>query len=158
MTKAGESDWRLHNTRLLLKHYRDLKDRCEAGIYDSRMLDQRTEFEKIEDMMQGRDVDVLLESTYRSVLRTRTLVEDVDRMMECFKRDSSTGDPVAKRRYQVIKARYINKTPASVKDLSQKYSVSTRTIQTDIQVTLAQLSAKYFGIDGIHFCESKSDD
>lgn len=147
-------DWRLHNTKLLLKHYRDLKDRCDSGVYDSRMLDQRTNFEKIEDLMQGRDGDIILDSTYRSIIRTRTLVADVDAMMEAFRRDVANGDEVSQRRYQVIYFAFICNPRMTTRQLSEKFGVSGRTIQTDIKESIEQLSAKYFGSDGIHFLGS----
>ncbi len=149
-------DWKLHNTKLLLKHYRDLKDRCESGVYDSRMLDQRTQFEQIEAMMLGRDDDIILDSTYRSILRTRTLVADVDAMMEAWKKDVEHGDEVARRRYHVIYFAFICNPRMTTGQLSEKYGVSCRTIQTDIREAIEQLSAKYFGSDGIHFLDKKS--
>lgn len=151
-------DWKYHNTKLLLKHYRDLKDRCEKGVYDSRMLDQRTEFEQIEDMMQGRDDDIILDSTYRSILRTRTMVADVNAMMEAFKEDVRKGSPIEKRRYQVIFHMFIAKKRMGTKDLAKRFGCSPRTIQTDCREAIEALSAKYFGADGIHFLSGDSQE
>ncbi len=146
-----KKNWKLHNTRLLLKHYRDLKDRCEKGVYDSRMLDQRTRFEQIEDLMQGRDDDIILDSTYRSILRTRTMLADIEAMMKAYKAEAQRGSDAEKRRVQVIFWFYIAKKRMSTGELAAKFGVSQRQIQMDLREAEAHLSAKYFGVDGMHF-------
>lgn len=151
-----KKDWKLHNTRLLLKHYRDLKDRCNKGVYDSRMLDQRTRFEQIEDLMQGRDDDIILDSTYRSILRTRTMVADIEAMMKAYKADAQRGTDTEKRRVQVIFWFYIAKKRMDTGQLAKKFGVSRRQIQMDLREAEAHLSAKYFGVDGLHFLTEES--
>jgi hypothetical protein len=146
-----KKDWKLHNTKILLKHYRDLKDRCNRGVYDSRMLDQRTRFEQIEDLMQGRDDDLILDSTYRSILRTRTMVADVEAMMKAYKADAQRGSDTDKRRVQVIFWVYIAKKRMDTGQLAEKFGVTRRQIQKDLREAEAHLSAKYFGVDGLHF-------
>ena len=151
-------DWKLHNTRLLLKHYRDLKDRCNKGVYDSRMLDQRTRFEQIEDLMQGRDDEIILDSTYRSILRTRTMVADIEEMMKAYKAEAQRGSDTEKRRAQVIFWFYIAKKRMNTGQLAQKFGVSRRQIQIDLREAEAHLSAKYFGVDGLRFLSGEDAD
>ena len=151
-------DWKLHNTRLLLKHYRDLKDRCNKGVYDSRMLDQRTRFEQIEDLMQGRDDEIILDSTYRSILRTRTMVADIEEMMKAYKAEAQRGSDTEKRRAQVIFWFYIAKKRMNTGQLAQKFGVSRRQIQIDLREAEAHLSAKYFGVDGLRFLSGEVAD
>ena len=151
-------DWKLHNTRLLLKHYRDLKDRCNKGVYDSRMLGQRTRFEQIEDLMQGRDDEIILDSTYRSILRTRTMVADIEEMMKAYKAEAQRGSETEKRRAQVIFWFYIAKKRMNTGQLAQKFGVSRRQIQIDLREAEAHLSAKYFGVDGLRFLSGEVAD
>ena len=56
-----------------------------------------------------------------------------------------------KRRYKIIKALYISKTPMTIAEISKKFSVSKVTVYEDIKIAKERLSSLFFGIDGLKF-------
>ena len=95
-----QRDWRLHNTRLLLKHYRDFKEHCKQGIYDSRMVE--TDEDIMLSLMSVKDDSVFLESVTKSILRTRTLIEHMDNMLSVYKSIAKDEGEVEQRRCKIV--------------------------------------------------------
>ena len=62
-----------------------------------------------------------------------------------------------KRRYKIIKALYISKTPMTIAEISKKFSVSKVTVYEDIKIAKERLSSLFFGIDGLKFFLMKSE-
>ena len=77
-------DRRLHNTRLLLRNYRMLRESCSKAIYQKEHSEKSTE-EVIEDLMSMRASDgVIVNSIKESAERTVIIISHVDRMLDVF--------------------------------------------------------------------------
>lgn len=142
-----QRDWRLHNTRLLLKHYRDFKEHCKQGIYDSRMVE--TDEDIMLSLMSVKDDSVFLESVTKSILRTRTLIEHMDNMLSVYKSIAKDEGEVEQRRYKIVRETYISPKKKTTKELADEMKVSVRTIQIDLKTAEEKLSVLFFGADGI---------
>lgn len=141
-------DRRLHNTELLLRNYRTLKASCENAVYESK---DGEVSEMLEDIMTMKSDKVIVESIRTSAKRTALMVQHIDKMLDVYRIYCSKISDRDKRRYKIIKALYISKTPMKIDEISKKYSVSKVTVYEDIKIAKERLSSLFFGIDGLKF-------
>lgn len=141
-------DRRLHNTELLLRNYRTLKASCENAVYESK---DGEVSEMLEDIMTMKSDKVIVESIRASAKRTALMVQHIDKMLDVYRIYCSKISDRDKRRYKIIKALYISKTPMKIDEISKKYSVSKVTVYEDIKIAKERLSSLFFGIDGLKF-------
>ena len=144
-------DRRLHNTRLLLRNYRMLKESCSKAVYQKEHSEKTTE-EVIEELMSMKASDgVIVNSIKESAERTGIIISHVDRMFDVYRMYCGKYGEKERRQYKVIKFMYITKERLSVAELAKKFSVSRVTIYDDIKIAEEQLSALFFGINGLRF-------
>ena len=137
-------DRRLHNTDLLLRNYRTLKASYENAVYKSK---EGEVTEVLEDIMTMKDDKVIVESIKTSAKRTAIMVQHIDKMLDVYRIYCSKLSEKDKRRYKIIKALYISKTPMTIAEISKKFSVSKVTVYEDIKIAKERLSSLFFGID-----------
>lgn len=141
-------DRRLHNTDLLLRNYRTLKASYENAVYKSK---EGEVTEVLEDIMTMKDDKVIVESIKTSAKRTAIMVQHIDKMLDVYRIYCSKLSEKDKRRYKIVKALYISKTPMTIAEISKKFSVSKVTVYEDIKIAKERLSSLFFGIDGLKF-------
>lgn len=141
-------DRRLHNTRLLLRTYRELREFCSNAVYERTSLKAE---DVMEDIMSMRGDHVIIESIKASAERTMLTVEHVDKMLNVYRICCSQSSPENRRRYKVIKAMFINKEEMKIGEISKKFSVDKSTIYKDVEIAVERLTPLFFGIDGFHF-------
>ena len=146
--RKSEIDRRLHNTDLLLRNYRTLKASYENAVYKSK---EGEVTEVLEDIMTMKDDKVIVESIKTSAKRTAIMVQHIDKMLDVYRIYCSKLSEKDKRRYKIIKALYISKTPMTIAEISKKFSVSKVTVYEDIKIAKERLSSLFFGIDGLKF-------
>ena len=144
-------DRRLHNTRLLLRNYRMLKESCSKAVYQKEHSEKTTE-EVIEELTSMKASDgVIVNSIKESAERTGIIISHVDRMFDVYRMYCGKYGEKERRQYKVIKFMYITKERLSVAELAKKFNVSKVTIYDDIKIAEEQLSALFFGINGLRF-------
>lgn len=144
-------DRRLHNTRLLLRNYRMLKESCTKAVYQKEHSEKSTA-EVIEDLMSMKASDgVIVNSIKESAERTGIIISHVDRMLDVYRMYCGKYSEKEKRQYKVIKSMYITKERSSAAELAKKFGVSKVTIYDDIKTAEERLSALFFGINGLRF-------
>ena len=144
-------DRRLHNTRLLLRNYRMLKESCSKAVYQKEHSEKTTE-EVIEELMSMKASDgVIVNSIKESAERTGIIISHVDRMFDVYRMYCGKYGEKERRQYKVIKFMYITKERLSVAEMAKKFNVSKVTIYDDIKIAEEQLSALFFGINGLRF-------
>ena len=94
---------------------------------------------------------VIVESIKTSAKRTAIMVQHIDKMLDVYRIYCSKLSEKDKRRYKIIKALYISKTPMTIAEISKKFSVSKVTVYEDIKIAKERLSSLFFGIDGLKF-------
>lgn len=139
---------RLHNTRLLLEHYRDLKTHCKEAVYEAE--GEQSESDMIESLMSVKDDTVILESIKRTTQRTQMMISHIDKMMDVFHVMCEKRGDREKRRYHVIYDYYIARNKKSLQRIADEYSVSRVTIYNDLKSAEEELSVFFFGVDGLH--------
>lgn len=148
--KRERADRRLHNTELLLKNYRMFKAHAENAVYSAGEIDE--DAYDIIDLMSDRDTgsDTVVESIKQSVARTVTIVAHIDTMLKIYHAYCSTaGTPEELRRWSVVSGLYIEEPPKTIRQLSNEYFCTERTIYRDVEDACEKIAALIFGIDGV---------
>lgn len=147
--KKERVDRRLHNTKLLLRHYKSFKNHIENAVFEE-IEDARDTLEEIEELMWEPSVtsDMIVESILKNLARTKIIVEHTERMINCY-RDMCKSDPVHIRHFNVIYDMYISEHEYTPAEVAEKYHIDKRTIYKDVNAACKTLSMLLFGIDGI---------
>ena len=138
-------DRRIHNTRLLLRNYRTLKDGCQNAVYE-----KSEDISTILDNIDNLDKDeVIVESIKRTASRTALIISHIDKMLDVHRVFCNKQGEIYRRQHKVIMSMYINKNRKTRAELAEQYGVSTVTIHKDIKDAVERLSALIFGVDGL---------
>ncbi|QQE75706.1 HTH domain-containing protein [Brevibacillus composti] len=142
--QKAKKDWRLRNTKLLLKHYRSFVKHSE-GVKEK--LSALESAEAIEDLYTD---ELAIESIKRSKQRTLAMVQFIQRMMKVYKMMCETsGQTEDMRRYQIIHELYIAEEKRTVEELAEFHKIEPRTVYNDVKNATKTLSVLIFGVDGV---------
>ena len=151
MTK---SDIRLHNTKILLENYRNFKQHSQKSIKSINQLVQHKlqEISKVNidiDFSQKWD-DIYVDSIVKSSAKTAIILKQIDSFIEYYdlKCMSSKREDI-RRRIKVIKMLYINEKEMTYEDIAEKLFINVRTVDNTRKAATRELSALFFGIDGV---------
>lgn len=151
------ADKRLHNTKLLLQNYRMFVIHAGRAVYSSSdVLDELPV--QILGRMMGDDLDddeIYIESIKSSKMRTAIIVKHIQDMLSMYEIFCERSDnEEERRRYRVLKMRYIDDPSINVVEIAEQENVAIRTVYKDLDKAIKRLSALIFGIDGISFDNS----
>lgn len=139
-------DWRLRNTKLLLKHYRSFVSHVEGAREKVTAMDYA---DAMESLYTNR---LALESIKRSRQRTIVMVKFVQKMIGVYQAMCETsGQQEELRRYHIIHAMYISEKKQTVEELAEFHKIEPRTVYNDVKNAVNTLSVLVFGVDGIEF-------
>ncbi|MCD7810437.1 MAG: hypothetical protein LUG91_01090 [Ruminococcus sp.] len=149
-TRKSRYDRRLHNTRLLLKNYRQFRRHAKGAIYNARQVK-----ENAIDILDGLD-DVMFdngsyaEGIKSSQQRTIIILHHIDEMLRFYKIScEQSGKPEEMRRYRTIMAMYIDDEKKTAREIAEMENVEDRTVYKDITAAIKPISALIFGIDSL---------
>jgi len=134
-----DRDWRLRNTKLLLKNYHILKEHCHK-LHD--------EIETYEDSVFDPE-DIEIKSIMASKAKTRRMVWYIDEMLLAYDRYACKAGEAAKRRYEVLVNYYIHPNRKNHDDLGCMLNISDRTVRRDLEDARKEFSIFLFGIFAI---------
>lgn len=137
-------DWRLRNTKLLLRNYRDFVSHSN----DIKLELEKLDSDKVLDSLY--DDDLAIESIKRSKERTLIMVKFIDQMLEIYRIKCERSNKEEEiRRYKTIDMMYISDKEFSAKEIATCHKIDTRTVYRDINEAVKTLSVLVFGVDGI---------
>jgi len=143
------ADRRLHNTKLLLRNYRMLKDNSENSIFGRSQMEESAA-DILCSMMNLYDDEVIVDAIKRSATRTAIMVCHIDTMMGIYKAYCEKSSNILDiRRYEVVHDMYIAEENLTVKEIAQKKNMSKENVYSDLNIALERLSALIFGVDGL---------
>ena len=147
-------DRRLHNTRLLLKNYRMLKEHFQNAVFTF-------EEEQMSDEYKPGDIwkllnksasseEIYIEAICKSATRTMIILQHLDRMLGIYEAfcEKSQMDSV-KRQYRILKARYLDDIQLPMLEIAEREHVHKRTAERDLDSAIESVTALIFGIDAI---------
>lgn len=143
------ADRRLHNTKLLLRNYRMLKDNSENSIFGRSQMEESAA-DILCSMMNLYDDEVIVDAIKRSATRTAIMVSHIDTMMGIYRAYCEKSSNILDiRRYEVVYDMYIAEESLTVKDIAKKKSMSKENVYSDLKIATERLSALIFGVDGL---------
>lgn len=142
-------DRRLHNTKLLLRNYRMLKDNSENSIFGRSQMEESAA-DILCNMMNLYDDEVIVDAIKRSATRTAIMVSHIDTMMGIYRAYcEKSSNNLDVRRYEVIYDMYIAEENLTAKEIAKKKSMSKENVYLDLKIATERLSALIFGVDGL---------
>ncbi len=142
-------DRRLHNTKLLLKNYRMLKENSENSIYGRTQMEESAA-DILCSMMNLYNDEVIVDSIKRSATRTAIIVSHIDTMLDIYEAYcGKSGNDLDKRRYEIVNDMYIAETTVTAKEIAKKWNMSKENVYSDLKIAIERLSALIFGVDGL---------
>lgn len=146
----GRYKRRLHNTRLLLSNYRNLKEHVSGAVFNGRKAK-----ESALDILDGLDNFEYEDAYYISSIkqsqqRTLIILTHIDEMLNLYRIScEQSGKEEEMRRYRILNAAYIDPEKKSPEEIAHENHVEKRTYYSDLGKAIKPLSALIFGIDGI---------
>jgi hypothetical protein len=148
-----QTDKRYHDTKLLIRKYRQLNEYYQNAVFDEEGAEEADE--DFEEIMRSfgvsfRDEKITADSIKRNYLVTRVVMAHVNKMLEVFQtmceRSNRASD---KRRWRVLHDLYLSERPSTAEQIASREKIERRTIYKDIDACLSDLSVLFFGIDGL---------
>lgn len=128
----------LHNTKLLLKNYENIKNSIEGAI---------SEVNQLEDQSYTDEDDVYIASIRRSKLKSLIVIDHIEKALERVKEDyEKKGIP---EKYDVFKSCFFERM--TYEDATELFNASRPTISRWIVEVTKEISIQIFGVDGIEF-------
>ncbi|MBL1223722.1 hypothetical protein [Enterococcus sp. BWR-S5] len=139
--KAEQRERNLKNTDLLMKNYTKLKAMAE---------EYETEVDEYEDTVL--DLSTLsLETLEKYHFKTVKMMKHVDAMVRAYEWNCGKGLPEEKRRFEVLKYRYLVDEKLTAKQLCEKLFVDQKTVYRDTKAAIRDMSVLLFGTAAIDF-------
>ncbi len=142
-------DRRLHNIKMLLQNYRMLKINSEEAVYSLEQIE--SPYDIFEDMMQGKDGTLQIDSIKKSAARTKIIVDHIEKMIDLYQVYTSRedADPIEQRRFDVLNDLYLSDVKLGAKEVADKYGISKESVYSDRSIALENMAALVFGVDGL---------
>lgn len=139
-------DYRLRNTKLLLKHFRSFVSHVEGANEKVKV----TAHDYAEAMESLYTQELALESIKRSTQRTMVMVKFVQRMVSVYKAMCETsGQQEDLRRYRIIENMYISEEKMTAEEIAECEKIDVSTVYRNINEAAKTLSVLIFGVDGV---------
>ena len=108
-------DKRLHNTKLLMRNYRSLKEHSENAVFDAATAEDDDVNEILNLMSEwAKEEDTTIESIKKSAAKTKLIMDHVDEMLRIYKAACERSKkPEDMRRYSVLYDYYVGGTKSS---------------------------------------------
>lgn len=139
-----DKDWRLRNTKLLLRHYRWLSLHCEELVED---LD---EYE--ENLFEPEELNLKALMKYKA--KTKKMMDYFDATWGSYYQHCKNRGAMAQRRVDVLYRLYIANPEMKKVELAERYGVDESTIRRDESKAARELSIFLFGIDSLNDLEN----
>lgn len=140
--EASKHDRRLHNIKLLLKHYRSLVLHCE------NTKEELEEFQKTS--IQDLDIEQInlesIESIKASKKKSLAMVYFIQGKMEAYKRACDSKEI---RYYRVLEKKYISDKKYTIDEIATTEYIDRATVHRYLHKAIEQLPVIFFGIDAV---------
>lgn len=146
--RKRKQDWRLKNTKLLLRNYRKFKIHAGELEEEISLLDD-------EELLDSLDSDEFaLESIKNSKKRTLAMIHFIDKMLEVYRvLSEKSTEPEEYRKYRTIYLLYINDERKTIEEIAECHNVNVRTVYRDRNGGVETLASLIFGVDSIRFID-----
>lgn len=149
--KRSIYDTRKYNTELLLKNYRNLKHHIDNSVYSSNRVEKLLEEKKKFEIEFDKPMDdTYIKSIIKSKTVTAVLMEQINTFLKYYKiKCLNSNREEEKRRAQVIELLYLREKRWTYEEIADALHTSTKTVNRDRKTAIKELSALFFGIEGL---------
>lgn len=140
-------DKKLHKTKLLLEHYRELWVHSESAIFEASQCEEDV-YDVLSLLTQGSGEKLYIESIKRNAVRTRLMLEHVKKALddyEIFCKRSKKDEEM--RRFRTIMRLYIEEEPWEYQEIAEEEMVDVSTVYKDVKAAVKRLAPRIFGVD-----------
>lgn len=148
-----QTDKRYHDTKLLIRKYRQLNEYYQNAVFDAEGAEEADE--DFEEIMRSFGVSLKNEkltadSIKRSYLVTRVVMAHVNKMLGVFQTMCERSSRILdKRRWRILHDLYLTDMPVTVEELAQQENISKRAVYDIVDRCVPDLTILFFGINGI---------
>lgn len=136
--KQQERQKIVHNARILMESYRELRSHLENAISEVEELEE-------EEFQTFKSENTHLDSIRRSKLKTAMMIANIDRAMEEMKKEQTEKGTFYK--FEAFKMHYID--GLTFEEVSDRLNCGKNTPSRWTKELVKRMSVKLFGIDGI---------
>lgn len=142
------SDRRMHDTKRLLMHYREIKVHAEDAIASLAEINDE-DYDFFRRLMEDdRKVDV--DSIVTSKVRSSIMLDQIDTMLHKYQQIAySTRREEEMRRYRVLEAMCISDERKTVQEIAEMENIVDRTVYRDFDIACSRMGALLFGVQWI---------
>lgn len=137
-------DWRLRNTRLLLKHYNYFKEHIDSAIYSTQQLEAMDIIAEMDDVSAKVNID----SIKKSAQKTFVIIQHINKMLDLYESYADRKGQTEQRRIRVLRQYFFH--GRRLIDIAEGEHVVERTCQRDLEEAINTLSALIFGIESVN--------
>lgn len=146
--RAAEKDYRLKNTRILIKKYKQLKDFAGNAVSDITQLLQEEDIALLESMGCENLRVNKVNSIKDRVIFTNTVIGHIETMLSVYKSKCETSPKdEEKRRWRVLYAMYLADETGTPEDIAEREHISDRMVYRDIEAAVRDISNLFFGLE-----------
>ena len=146
-------DKRYHDTKLLIRKYRQLNEYYQNAVYDEEAAEEVDEdFEEIMCSfgVSFQDKKITADSIKRNYLVTRVVMTHVNKMLDVFHTMCERSNKVSdKRRWRILHDLHLAEIPVTAEELAQQENISKRAVYDIVDRCIPDLTILFFGISGI---------
>lgn len=149
--KRSIYDTRRYNTELLLKNYRNLEHHIDNSVYSSNRVEKLLEEKKKFEIEFDKPMDdTYIKSIIKSKTVTAVLMEQINTFLKYYKiKCMNSKREEERRRAQVIELLYLREKRWTYEEIADSLHTSTKTVNRDRKTAIKELSALFFGIEGL---------
>lgn len=130
----------LHNTRILMEQYIEMRKHCENAVSESNDLDS-VEFA----IFKSDNENTYLESVRRSKLKTAMMLTNIDRAMDEIKEEYEKKGMMYK--YEAFRMHYVDGMP--YEEIAEVQNCGKNTPARWSKEIIRKMSVKLFGVEGV---------
>lgn len=151
--QCQQTDKRYHDTKLLIRKYRQLNQYYQNAVFDVKGAEETDE--DFEEIMRSfgvsfRDEKITADNIKRNYLVTRVVMAHVNKMLDVFRamceRSKRASD---KRRWRVLHGLYLADIPTTAEELARREKISKRMVYGDVDACISDLTVLFFGMSGL---------
>lgn len=148
-----QTDKRYHDTKLLIRKYRQLNEYYQNAVYDDWTAEEVDE--DFEEVMRSfgvsfRDKRITADSIKRNYLVTRVVMTHVNRMLDVFQAACEESNRASdKRRWRILYGLHLADIPVTAEELAQQEKISKRAVYDIVDRCIPDLTILFFGISGL---------
>lgn len=139
-----KQDWKLRNTKLLLKNYRMLSKHCEE------IVEQLEGYEGI--LFSSNELNLQTLMKYKA--KTKKLMNYFNSTFSHYKDFCKSQGISGERKICALEKMYISNPKMSAEQIAEYYNVDKRTIHRDLKKGIDELTIFLFGVDSLEDLEN----